>query len=93
MPLRLIFENFLRHGIFPKTWKRANVVPVHKKKEKNLKETSRLMSFLPIFSKILEELIYESLYSHLERENFLSIRLPSRQFNNKSVAFHNSFNL
>ena len=38
VPLRLIFENCLHKGIFPEPWKRANVVPVHKKNEKNLKE-------------------------------------------------------
>ena len=71
-PLKLIFQNCLRHGFFPETWKRANVVPVHKKNEKNLKENYRPISLLPIFSKILEKLIYESLYSHLERENLLN---------------------
>ena len=71
-PLRLIFQNCLRHGISPETWKRANVVPVHKKNEKNLKENYRPTSLLPIFSKILEKLIYESLYSYLERKNFLN---------------------
>ena len=72
IPLKLIFQNCLRHGIFPETWKRANVVPVHKKNEKNLKENYRPISLLPIFSKILEKLIYESLYSHLEKENLLN---------------------
>ena len=72
LPLRLIFESCLRHGIFPETWKRANVVPVNKKNEKNLKENYRPISLLPIFSKSLEKLIYESLYSHLERGNFLN---------------------
>ena len=38
VPLRLIFENCLHQEIFPKPWERANVVPVHKKNEKNLKE-------------------------------------------------------
>ena len=61
----------MRHDIFPETWKRNDVVPVHKKNEKNLKENYRPISLLPIFSKILENLIYESLYSHLERENLL----------------------
>ena len=97
IPLRLIFENCLRHCIFPEMWKRANVAPIHKKNEKNLKENYHPISLLPIFSKILEKLIHESLYSNLERENFLnpnlSIRLPSGRFNNKSAAFHNSFNL
>ena len=30
------------------------------------------ISLLPIFSKILEKLIYESLYLHLEREDLLN---------------------
>ena len=64
IPLKLIFQNCLHHGIFPETWKRANVVPVHKKNEKNLKENYRPISLLPIFGKILKKLIYESLYSH-----------------------------
>ncbi len=32
LPLRLIFENCLSQGTFPDIWKRANIVPVHKKK-------------------------------------------------------------
>ena len=46
-------------------WKRANVVPVHKKNEKNLKGNYRPISLLPIFEKILEKLMYDSIYSHL----------------------------
>ena len=34
IPLRIIFKNCLRRGLFPKIWKYANVVPVHKKNEK-----------------------------------------------------------
>ena len=36
-PLKIIFEKCLRCGVFPQLWKHANVVPVHKKNEKNLK--------------------------------------------------------
>ena len=36
LPLKLIFENCLRRGVFPEVWERANVVPVHKKNSKNL---------------------------------------------------------
>ncbi len=35
-PLKIIFANRLRQGIFPETWKYANVVPVHKKNQKNV---------------------------------------------------------
>ena len=64
-PLRIIFSNCLRQGVFPKAWKCANVVPVHKKNEKNVKSNFRPNSLLPIFGKVLEKLMYDSLYSHL----------------------------
>ena len=72
IPVKLIFMNCLRRGIFPEIWKRANVVPVHKKLEKHLKENYLPISLLPIFGKILEKLIYDSLFSHLEKENLLN---------------------
>ena len=65
VPLMIIFTNCLRCGLFPQIWKCANVVPVHKKNEKNLKGNYRPISLLPIFGKILEKLIYDSLYTHL----------------------------
>ena len=58
-PLKIIFENCLRCGVFPQLWKHANVVPVHKKNEKNLKANFRPISLLSIFGKILERLIYD----------------------------------
>ena len=38
---------------------------MHKKNEKNLKSNYRPISLLPIFGKMLEKLVYDSLYSHL----------------------------
>ena len=35
-PLKLIFEAAIRSGCFPDTWKKGNVIPVHKKESKNL---------------------------------------------------------
>ena len=35
-PLKLLFEASLQEGTFPSCWKKANVVPVHKKKDKHL---------------------------------------------------------
>ena len=72
VPLKLIFEYCLRKEIFPEPWKRKNFVPVHKKNEKNLKQNYRPISLLPIFSKILEKVIYDSLYSYLSKEMLLN---------------------
>ena len=37
-PLKIIFTNCLKCGVFPEVWKCANVVPVHKKKREKSKE-------------------------------------------------------
>ena len=71
-PLKIIFENCLRRGLIPKVWNYANLVPIHKKNEKNLKKNYRPISVLPIFGKILERLMYDSLHSHLVACNLLN---------------------
>ena len=64
-PLKMIFINCFRRGVFPEIWKPANVVPVHKKNARNFKGNYRPISLSPIFEKILEKLIFDSLFSHL----------------------------
>ena len=71
-PLEIIFSNCISQGVFPDYWKRANVVPVHKKNEKYLVKNYRPISLLPIFSKIFERLIFNSLYNYLISNNLLS---------------------
>ena len=72
IPLKITFINCLRRGIFPDIWKHANVVPVHKNTEKNVKGKYRPTSLLPIFRKILEKLMFDSLYSHLVSSKLLN---------------------
>ena len=67
----MIFTNGLKRSVFPAIWKCANVVPVHEKNEKNLKSNYRPISLLPIFGKVLEKLMYDSLYSYLASCNLL----------------------
>ena len=61
VPLRLIFENCKNEGVFPQIWKQVNVVPVHKKSSKQLKQNYRPISLHPIFGRILEKLMFDSL--------------------------------
>ena len=63
-PLKLIFKSMLEEGTFPDDWKRSNVVPVHKKEDRNLIKNYRPISLLPIFSKILERLIFNSIFNY-----------------------------
>ena len=75
LPLKLIFQNCSSQGIFPEMWKNANVVPIHKKK---------IMRAKIIFCKIVEKLVFVTLYRHLINEKFTKpdpVRPPSRRFN------------
>ena len=64
IPLKIIFDQSLKNGVFPEIWKRANVVPVHKKDDKSLVKNYRLISLLPIFGKIFERVICNSLFNY-----------------------------
>ena len=70
-PLAILFRNCLESECFPKEWKKANLVPVHKKHGKQLTKSYRLVSFLPIFSNILE-VILNLLFKYLDVNNLLS---------------------
>ena len=61
IPLKIIFDESLKCGVSPEIWKKANVVPVHKKEDKTLVKSYRPISLLPIFSKIFERAIYNSI--------------------------------
>ena len=71
-PLKIIFDTALKSGIYPDKWKRANVVPVHKKESKNILKNYIPISLLPICGNFFEKCIYNSLYSYLESSNILS---------------------
>ena len=65
LSLQLLFKSMLEEGIFPDDWNKSNVVPVHKKESTNLIKNYPPISLLPIFSKIFERLIFNSLYNCL----------------------------
>ena len=72
IPLRIIFQNILRTGIFPDQWKEANVTPVHKKKDKQTVSNYRPISLLPIFAKIFEKIVFKNLYNFLTSNNLIT---------------------
>ena len=65
LPLKIIFEHSLKKGKFPKIWKRANVVPVHKKEDKMLIKNYRPIS-LPPKKKVID-------FSHLPNLVFFQV--------------------
>ena len=68
-PLLKIFNDLLLLGIFPQSMKIANVTPFYKSGKKNLMTNYRPISVLSCFSKILERIMYNRLYSYLNDNN------------------------
>jgi len=71
-PLAHIFNLSLSSGIFPNNFKIAKVTPVFKNGDKKLLNNYRPISVLPVFSKILEKIMYSRLSSYLEINSFLT---------------------
>ena len=72
IPLTLIFQKCLISGTFPNLWKSANVQPIHKKDDRQLKSNYRPISLLPICGKILEKIIFDQVYSFLNENKLIS---------------------
>ena len=65
IPLCPIYEKCLATGKFPEIWKKANVLPIHKKESRQIKNSYRPISLLSICRKIFEKLIFDCIYEHL----------------------------
>ena len=71
-PLSLIFTNCLETCTFPDLWKKSNIIPIHKKNDKQNIKNYRPVSLLPIFGKIFERLIFNNIFKFLELHQLLS---------------------
>ena len=67
-----IFNKSFLTGIVPSKLKIAKVIPLYKAKDPALFSNYRPISLLPVFSKILERLMYNRLYNFLTEHNILS---------------------
>ena len=66
-PLLIIYKKCLEKDCFPNERKKANVVPAHKENEKQLLKNYRPISLLPICGKVLEKLLYNSMFEFFIR--------------------------
>ena len=55
----------MQEGLFPEDMKQADVIPLHKSKEKHIGNNYRPISLLVTVSKILEKIIYARSYNFL----------------------------
>ena len=71
-PIDLIFQGKIKQGKFPTEWKKANVVPVHKKGDKQFLKNYLPVSLLPICRKIFKRVIYNNLFEYFIDNDLIS---------------------
>ena len=72
-PLIILFQNFIKSSHYPDIWKKSNIIPVHKKDDKQLIQNYRPISLLPIFAKIFEKAVFSRIYNFLLNERLLNL--------------------
>lgn len=70
-PLAHIINASIYSGVFPENLKTVIVVPVYKKNDKDELVNYRPIARISIFSKIIEKIIYESIYNFLTKHHIL----------------------
>ena len=70
--LELIFRPCLENGTFLTEWKKANVVPAHKKRDKQNLKNYRPISLLPVAGKIFERILYNNMCEFFAENNLIS---------------------
>ena len=61
-----------RNGIVPQNMKIAKVVPIHKSGDQTSLNNYHPISLLPVFSKLIEKLMYNQIMSFIERNDILN---------------------
>ena len=75
-PLYIIFISSVMKACFPNEWKKAGVIAVRERGEKQTIKNSRPVSILPICSKFFEQIIFNFLFRYLENNKFLTCHQP-----------------
>ena len=70
-PLEIIFKQCIE-TVFPSEWKKANIVPIHKKGDTQTLDSYRPVSLLPICGKILERLLFNEMFNFFIENKLIS---------------------
>ena len=71
-PLSKLFNKSVVTGKYPSLWKKANIIPIFKKGDKNSPSNYRPVSLLCCLGKVMEKCIYKYIYNFLLRNSLLS---------------------
>ena len=71
-PLEMILNFCIETVFFPSEWKKANIVPIYKKGDKQTLENYRPVSLLTICGKILERLLFNKMFNFFIENKLIS---------------------
>ena len=95
IPFCSLFNQSLRSGTFPGSYKEANVCPVPKKGDLSIVSNYRPISLLNSESKLFERLVFKYLFNHLQDNNLLSSLqsgfIPGDSTVNQLTFLYNTF--
>ena len=74
-PLTRLINLSVNLGQYPSCWKMANVLPLFKKDNRQVKSNYRPVSLLPCISKLSEKIVFIEFYKFLEKSFFFSIAI------------------
>jgi len=72
-PLSIIFEKLWQSGEISSDWKRVNKTPIFKKGKR---KTHRSVSFTSVPSKIMEQILLETMLRHMENKEVIGDSQP-----------------
>ena len=70
-PLSILFQNCIDTRCFRDIWKKSNIVPLHKKGDKQIVDNYRPVSLLLILGKNFKRVIFNSIFGYLEKNTLL----------------------
>ena len=70
-PLTYLINLSIQKSVFPSAWKHAKVVPLLKKGDPILAKNYRPVALLPIFSKVVERVVFNQLVQYLDSNNLI----------------------
>ena len=95
VPYCSLFNQSLRMGIVPSSYKEANVCPIPKTGDLSLVSNYRPISLLNSEDKVLERLVFKHLFNHLRDNSLLSSLqsgfLPGDSTVNQLTFLYNTF--
>ena len=67
-----IFSHSLSHGVIPKSWKRADIIPIYKSGDKTVPSNYCPISLTSVICKVLERIIRKQVFSFLDQKGCLN---------------------